>query len=83
MPIIKSAKKRVMQAEKRRVRNKGVKTKLKNIIKAIREEPNRKKALELLNVANSLFDSAVSKGVIHKNNAARKKARLARLVKEK
>lgn len=83
MPITKSAKKRVRQTEKRKIRNKGVKTKLKNITKEIRSEKDSKKAGELLDKAYSLFDNAVSKGVIHKNKAARKKAQLAKIVKEK
>ncbi len=83
MPITKSAKKRVRQAAKRKVRNKGIKTSLKNITKAIRDEKDPKKAKELLDKAYSLFDKAITKGVIHKNNAARKKAQLARVVKEK
>ncbi|MCK4421100.1 30S ribosomal protein S20 [candidate division WOR-3 bacterium] len=83
MPITKSAKKRVRQNEDRTRRNKSVKTRLKNITKAISEETDPKKAEELLKKSYSLFDIAVSKGVIHRNNAARKKASLYRIVKEK
>lgn len=83
MPITKSAKKRVKQTAKRKIRNKGIKTKLKNIAKAIRNEKDSGKAKELLNEVYSLFDKAVNKGIIHKNNAARKKAQLAKIVREK
>ena len=83
MPITKSAKKRVKQTEKRKIRNKGIKTKLKNIAKAIRNEKDSDKAKELLNEVYSLFDKAVNKGIIHKNNAARKKTQLAKIVREK
>ncbi len=83
MPITKSAKKRVKQTAKRKIRNKGIKTKLKNIAKVIRNEKDSGKAKELLNEVYSLFDKAVNKGIIHKNNAARKKAQLAKIVREK
>ncbi len=83
MPIIKSAKKRVKQTAKRKIRNKGIKTKLKNIAKAIRNEKDSDRAKELLNEVYSLFDKAVNKGIIHKNNAARKKTHLAKIVREK
>jgi len=83
MPITKSAKKRVKQSEKRRIRNKGIKTKLKNIEKEIRGEKNSKKIKELINKGYSLLDKAVTKGVIYKNKAARKKAQLSKTVKKK
>ncbi|MEJ2567767.1 MAG: 30S ribosomal protein S20 [candidate division WOR-3 bacterium] len=83
MPNIKSAKKRVRLAEENRKRNKGVKTRIKNITKKLKEEKNPKKAEETLNVAYSIVDKAVKKKVIHKNNAARKKAQFTKLVKGK
>jgi len=83
MPITKSAKKRVKQSEKRRIRNKGIKTKLKNLEKEIKVEKDSKKAKELLNKGYSLLDKAVTKGVIHKNKAARKKEQLSKTVRKK
>jgi small subunit ribosomal protein S20 len=83
VPNIKSAKKRVRLAEENRKRNKGVKTRIKNITKKLKEEKNPKKAEETLNVAYSIVDKAVKKKVIHKNNAARKKAQFTKLVKGK
>ncbi len=83
MPNIKSAKKRVRIAEENRQRNKGIKTRIKNITRKLKEEKDPKKAEELLKTAYSTVDKAVKKGVLHKNTAARKKAQYNRLVKEK
>jgi len=83
LPNIKSAKKRVKIAEMRRKRNKGIKTRLKNITTIIKGESDPEKARELLKVGYSLVDKAVKKGVIHKNKAIRKKSQFARLVREK
>jgi small subunit ribosomal protein S20 len=81
VPNIKSAIKRVKVAEKKRLRNKPIRsaarTYVKNARKAIDggniEEPT---TLEALHKALSYLDHAASKGVIHKNNAARRKSRL-------
>jgi small subunit ribosomal protein S20 len=83
VPNIKSAKKRVRISEERRKRNKGIKTQIKNITKKVKEEKDPKKAEELLKTAYSIVDKAVKKGVLHKNTAARRKARFTRLVKAK
>ncbi len=77
--INKSARKRARQAERRRLRNKAIKTRIKNTIKKyLRASGDEKKVL--LSEIYSLLDSAVSKGVIHRNTAARKKSRLTRLL---
>ncbi len=83
MPNIKSAKKRVRIAEENRKRNKGLKTRIKNITRQLKEEKDPKKKEELLKAAYSAVDKAVKHKVIHKNTAARKKAQFARLVKGK
>jgi len=76
---IKSAIKRMHQEEKRHMRNKAVKsevkTRIKNFLKAL-ESNNREEVEKLLREAVSTIDRAARKGVIHKNNAARKKSRL-------
>ncbi|MDN5342295.1 30S ribosomal protein S20 [Oceanotoga sp. DSM 15011] len=86
MPNIKSAKKRVLQSEKRRVINKSYKTRIKNTTKTvltnIKLNKNREELLESLSVAFKAIDKAESKGVIHKNTAARKKSRLHIKVKK-
>jgi small subunit ribosomal protein S20 len=79
----KSAEKRARQNEKRRLRNKAVKTRIKNITKDVRQasDENAKEAAKAkMDAAQSLIDKAVKKGVIHKKTAARKISRLSKLV---
>ena len=79
----KSAEKRARQNEKRRVRNKAVKTRIKHATKEVRlasGEASKEEALAKLNAAQSIIDKALKKGVIHKKTAARKISRLSRLV---
>ncbi len=80
MPIIKSAKKRMKQAEKRRAYNVAVKTTVKKQIKAVKTEvaTGDVKSNEALILAIAQLDTAVKKGVLHKRTAARKKSRLTR-----
>ncbi len=81
MPNIKSAKKRVLVTEKKTAQNKAIKSALKTQIKKFlaavgngdKEEANR-----LYPETVSAIDSAASKGILHKNNAANKKAKLAK-----
>lgn len=82
MPIIKSAKKRVKTAEKRTIRNREWKDQLKNNIKDFEktiEEGDSSTAGDKLQTAIKTIDKAVSKGIIHQNNAARKKSRLTKM----
>ena len=80
MPNIKSAIKRVKVNEKKNLRNRMVKsatkTSLKKFDATLKADPAAAK--EMLSTAFSSVDRAASKGVIHKNAANRKKARLAR-----
>ena len=79
----KSAIKRARQNESRRIRNKSVKTRVKNIVKGVRlavSEKSEEAALSELDIAKSIIDKAVKKGVIHKKTASRKISRLSRLV---
>lgn len=80
MANTKSAKKRALIAAKRTLRNKMVKSSLRTAIRKYREAVGTENAQVLLNKAFSALDRAASKGVIHKNTAARKKARLARML---
>ena len=79
MANIKSAKKRVLTAERNRIRNVAFKTSIKTAIKKVLELAKGKDK-DALNKAISktyqLCDKAVSKGILHKNTAARKKSRL-------
>ena len=79
----KSALKRARQNEKRRIRNKSTKTRVKNIVKGLRlsvSEKSEEAALSELNTAKSIIDKAAKKGVIHRKTASRKISRLSRLV---
>ena len=81
MANIKSQKKRILTNERRRVRNKGVRTGLRTYVKRFRqavEGGDIEGAREALRVASRELDKAASKGVIHKNNAANRKSELAR-----
>ena len=80
----KSAIKRARQNEKRRERNKTIKTGIKNVTKNVRlnaqKTEDREIALKRLDNAKSAIDKAAKKGVIHKNTASRKISRLTKLV---
>ena len=78
-----SALKRARQNEKRRLRNKAVRTRMRNAIKAVRqamETKDSQAAQEALGQAMPVIDQAAAKGVIHRNNASRRISRLARQV---
>jgi len=73
------AKKRARQAEKHRVRNASQRSNLRTFIKqviAAVESGNVDIAKAAYKKAEPVIDAAVNKGIIHKNNAARKKNRL-------
>ena len=79
----KSAIKRARQNENRRLRNKSVKTRVKNIVKSVQlamNEKTQEEALKELNNAKSVIDRAAKKGVIHKKTASRKISRLSKHV---
>jgi small subunit ribosomal protein S20 len=83
MPATKSAKKTLKTDKKKRARNVRVKKSLKVLVKGLNRTIELKKEEEakgILLKAGSAMDRAVSKGVIHKNTARRKKSRLARKV---
>ncbi len=79
MANIKSSKKRVLIAERNRLRNAAFKTSIKTAVKKVLElaKADDKDALGLaVSKTYQLCDKAVSKGILHKNTAARKKSRL-------
>jgi small subunit ribosomal protein S20 len=83
MPIIKSAKKRVKVTEKKTAQNREWKDKLKNSIKDLEkiiESGDKEAAAEQLKETKRVIDKAVSRNILHKNNAARKKSRLTKKV---
>lgn len=81
MPNIKSAKKRVLITDKKTAQNKALKSELNTSIRKFRETvaANPEQAEKVYSETTSVIDSAVSHGIIHKNNADRKKSRLAKL----
>lgn len=78
MPIIKSAIKRVKQANVRRDRNVATKRAIKLAVKAFEAKPTS----EALSKAHSELDKALKKNLLHKNTVARRKAALAKVAKE-
>ena len=87
----KSAKKRILVAERNRLVNKSYKSTVRTLIKKTmvncenyKKDPNAENQ-ELINIslnkAFSLIDKAVKKNVLHKNNGANKKSRINNLVK--
>jgi len=77
---IKSQKKRIRTNERARLRNQAIKSALRTDIRTFREAAeagDKEKATEALRVASRALDKAVSKGVIHKNQAANKKSAMA------
>lgn len=84
MANIKSQIKRNRQNERQNARNRAVRSELKTRAKqaiTAAESGDAAKAEELLAVAQKRIDMAASKGVIHKNTAARRKARLTAQVR--
>jgi small subunit ribosomal protein S20 len=78
-----SALKRARQNEKRNLRNKARKTKIKNLVKAVEVSVSAKsadEALERLKVAQKAIDKTASKGAMHRRTAARKISRLTKKV---
>ncbi|NLA11533.1 MAG: 30S ribosomal protein S20 [Firmicutes bacterium] len=86
MPVTKSAEKRMRQTVKRTARNRHAKSVVKTAIRRFEEslqDGDREVAQNNLRQAVRQIDQAVAKGILHKNNAARKKSRLTRLFNEK
>ena len=81
MPNIKSAKKRVLVIRKKNLENRMIRTQMNNAIKKFNnaiDTLNLEDADKLLPATMSTIDKAVSKGVIHKNQAANKKSALSK-----
>lgn len=77
----KTPAKRARHAEENRLRNKAYKSRLKTAVKSFEaslKEENVEKAGQNLLQVTSLIDKSINKGILHKNNAARKKSALAK-----
>ncbi|OGI66173.1 30S ribosomal protein S20 [Candidatus Nomurabacteria bacterium RIFCSPLOWO2_01_FULL_39_18] len=83
MPITQSAKKAVRGSLRKKAFNDARKKSMKEIMKKIEKlsKTDKAKAAEMLPSAFKAIDKAAQKGVIKKNNAARKKSRLSRILK--
>ncbi|MBC7332858.1 MAG: 30S ribosomal protein S20 [Actinobacteria bacterium] len=83
MPNIKSQEKRDRQNKKRQLRNKALKTRIKNLRKKLLQAVESKDTEQAEGLLSSLFkalDKAAKKNVVHKNFVANKKSKAAKLV---
>lgn len=81
----KSALKRIRSSERKRLRNRTVRSTTRTIVKRARttlQEGDADTARQAIQEAIRTLDKAVSKGVIHRNNAARRKSRLMKQLAE-
>jgi small subunit ribosomal protein S20 len=76
----RSARKRIKQNEKRRVRNRAIRSQVRSAVKEARaaEPAQGTPARDTIREAIRTIDKAVSRGILHRNTAARKKSALAR-----
>jgi small subunit ribosomal protein S20 len=78
----KSALKRAGQSDRRRLRNRAVKTRIKHLVKEVRQAADQASGENLeapLKEAQAVIDKAAKKGALHKRTAARKISRLTKL----
>lgn len=83
MANIKQQQKRVKTNEKRRLRNKSIRSAVRTEIRKFRaaiESGDKEAAEAQLRIASRALDKSVTKGVFHRNNAANKKSKMARAV---
>ncbi|HEX9282652.1 MAG TPA: 30S ribosomal protein S20 [Gemmatimonadales bacterium] len=82
MPRIKSAKKAMRQGRARHERNRAQRSALRTALKRVRSATTSDQAAQAYRAAAQLLDRAARKGLIHDNNAARHKSRLAAAVRK-
>ena len=83
MANTKSAKKDLRRSEKRRVQNTAIKSALKTYVKKARlaiASGDAEASKEAMRLAEKMLDKAAQNGVIHKNQAARRKSRIAQAI---
>ena len=78
MANISSSKKDLRRSARKRIRNQAVRTSLKTYIKKVKTATVAAEAQTALNDAAKALDKAVQRGIIHKNQAARRKSRAAK-----
>ncbi|MBT3231273.1 MAG: 30S ribosomal protein S20 [Calditrichaeota bacterium] len=76
----KSALKRIKTSRKANERNRQFRTKMRNSIRKLRESENSEARQENLRSACAILDRLVSKGVVHRKTASRRKSRLSKFV---
>jgi small subunit ribosomal protein S20 len=76
----KSALKRIRSTETKRLRNKYYLKTTRTFIKKLRKATEKEEALELYKKVSSLLDKLAKRNIIHKNNAANKKAKLHKVM---
>lgn len=81
MPRIKSAKKRMRQAKRATIQNRGQRSQLRTAVKKVRSATGEE-ATKAYAEAVKLLDRAGRKNLIHRNTAARQKSRLAKAIKK-
>jgi small subunit ribosomal protein S20 len=79
----KSATKRIRQSRRRQERNRHQKSRLKSAIKNVVNAEDGDEATAAYRRASALLDRFSGRNLLHRNKAARKKAQLAKIVKEK
>lgn len=78
MPRTKSAKKRLRQNEKRRAHNRALRSRMRTALKRFDAAAAAGSGAEALPAAMAAVDRAAAKGLIHRHEAARRKARMSR-----
>ena len=81
MPNIKSASKRLRQNQKRRDRNRTVRSEIRTRTKSLLQTESAGEAEEAYRKVASMLDTAARKGIVSKQAAARRKSRLSRYVR--
>jgi len=82
VPSHKSCKKRMKTAERDRLKNRALRSKVRVAVKELRDEKSKDAALTKLKLASSVLDQAAADGLIHRKNADRNKSRLAKFVQK-
>ncbi|MGA0255829.1 MAG: 30S ribosomal protein S20 [Rhodothermales bacterium] len=80
MPQHKSAIKRVRQNERRNIRNRASRSKMRTLMKKLRATEDAQQATEMLSEVKSYLDKMASRNIIHKNKAAHYKSQLEKHV---
>ncbi len=80
MPQHKSAVKRVRQNERRKIRNRATRSKMRTMMKKLHATEDAQQAVEQLSTVKSYLDKMASRNIIHKNKAAHLKSQLEKHV---